>query len=1118
MQRKRTSAKSQKASTNTRRDAALARVTQSAKSGELVAVVGTGVSSALTMSRVPAVSWRGLIQSGYQFGQERGRITNAQARAWKAQLRSDDLDDLLGAAEFMSRKLDAPNGDLYARWLEDALSSAQSCNVQLEKALKAMHTSGIPICTLNYDTLLEQVLGLPTIDFSDAVSVAAWVRREQAGVLHVHGVWSKPSTCILGIRDYSIALLDDVRELIQRTLGSFRRLLFVGCGDTFADPNFGALISWLRSRMKAAAPQHYALVTDDQVDVRRKDVSWQGFVEPLAYGRAHGDLPNYLLECIAVGGVASPRAVRNGSPREMEANRHAAVVASYRTFLLRDCGQMTIEGVRADMDMAQRFDIERLFVPLRVLACQDDSNNARKTRESKVVSSDGASKEPFNFGQAFLKHKKMALLALPGGGKTLLLKRLAVAYSDDSRRKASNDGLPSLRITPLLIRCREWREHIHLPIPTILRKIPEITGQASLEGLFEAVSPLLRKGSILLLVDGLDEIHDDGARTTFVDNLESFLGDYPSVRLVVTSREAGFGLVAPSINRFCERLRIAPLDSRTIITLCEHWHRLMSGGTPEAMQDSADVSSALLRNPALRRLAENPLLLTMLLVVKHGAGRLPPDRVSLYERAVEVLLDTWNIKGHEALNVKEAVPQLAYVAFRLMQDGKQTATEKELLALLDEAREKVPQIRRYARGTSFEFLKRVELRSSLVLEAGHQLEGGRAVPFYQFRHLTFQEYLAAVAAAEGHYLGYASSDSVLSPLQAVLTSDEWKEVIPMAAVLAGKQAAALVQALVTAASVSDATLEKEELHPGQKSAAIARLAACLVEEAEVAPEMLNRVLHLIVLADQGIAMDELGLLARGPYGTEMLHQAWKLFSGMAWTSSGRHPANFMHLAAQRSSRKYWSSPEGVRELKRLLQSTTVEEVVLGLMTMAGFAWGGAQRDQLPLQEYLKIVDGRQIFRPEPAVYAAAAWERGWFALWNVRSRPDVSIGLLDRVLDLWKKEENACATSALQFCLCMHLGLPKRTWQPRFTESEVHRVLRARELEPAFDSAVNLGFTIMLAFHSGQVWSDKDLAHALDTFRSTDLGRYLSERLDSMQISLGMGRGSRRGGRPRKRA
>ena len=62
------------------------------------------------------------------------------------------------------------------------------------------------------------------------------------------------------------------------------------------------------------------------------------------------------------------------------------------------------------------------------------------------------------------------------------------------------------------------------------------------------------------------------------------------------------------------------------------------------------------------------------------------------------------------------------------------------------------------------------------------------MPFYQFRHLTFQEYLAAVAAVEGHYIDYNKADTVLTPLQSHLLTEEWKEIIPMSAVLAKKQA------------------------------------------------------------------------------------------------------------------------------------------------------------------------------------------------------------------------------------------------------------------------------------------------------------------------------------------
>src|SRR4051794_39197013 len=91
-----------------------------------------------------------------------------------------------------------------------------------------------------------------------------------------------------------------------------------------------------------------------------------------------------------------------------------------------------------------------------------------------------------------------------------------------------------------------------------------------LAGLGDALIPQLQAGRVLLLVDGLDEIHEDADRSTFVEHLEAFLGQYPNIRLVVTSREAGFSLVAPCLTRFCERWRVAPLTEAAITTLCDH--------------------------------------------------------------------------------------------------------------------------------------------------------------------------------------------------------------------------------------------------------------------------------------------------------------------------------------------------------------------------------------------------------------------------------------------------------------------------------------------------------------------------------------------------------------------
>jgi hypothetical protein len=1062
-------------------------IVDAAQKGELVAIIGTGSSLALTDGRIPSLAWRGLVESGFEFGRTKGKISDAQVLSWTAQLASQDLDELLSAAEFMSRKLEAPKGDLYARWLDREFRDRRVSNVAMSAAIQAIAEVQIPICTLNYDTLLEEVTGLPSVTLDNTTDVLGWMRNESKSILHLHGIWTKPSSCVLGIRDYADTLDSDVRDLIQRSLAAFKRLLFIGCGDTFADPNFSALIQWLRRNLRGGVPEHYALVREDEVKARNADLSWHGFVDPLSYGSDRSDLAPFLR---GIAKDAMPPAVPSsiGEPKTSPGRSiHPRLLRDYATFLVRDCGQMTIEGVRADMDTAQRkFDLERLFVPLKLAACPPEFPPNDPDREQKLAKWLEKNSEAKPFGEVFATKSGLALLALPGGGKTILLKRLAVAYADPARRSSSADGLPDLSLMPVLIRCREWREHIRLPIPTLLKNIPAITGQAQLNGLDEALAPLLKQGSVLLLVDGLDEIHDDGDRSTFVEHLEAFMDEYRSIRLVVTSREAGFGLVAPSLKRFCQAWRVAPLQEDAITLLCSHWHRLMTGDSPESVAEAKTLSLVLVRNPSLRRLAENPLLLTMLLVVKHGAGRLPPDKVSLYGRAVEVLLDTWNIKGHAPLAIKEAEPQLAYVAFKLMLAGKQTATEAELLSLFEEAREKVPQIRRYAKDTPHDFLKRVELRSSLLLEAGHQSEGGRLVPFYQFRHLTFQEYLAAIAAAQGHYEGYKKDDSVLTPLASVLNNDEWKEVIPMAAVLAKKQAEPLMVALVNSANSirncaqSHLPFDSREqwlTHPNTPPAPVSRLLQCLVEEAEASPETLTAALRAVAFFGRGLrSQDDWKALARGPYAEEFLHQAWLLYSDPTVIEDAWIRNTLAAFAAFRHLHLYPEDSVSGSKIAGLLNSASPEEVCRALLACCGLKWIGSDAFDKVVPQLLPAIE-RHMFSDERTIWIAAVWAWALFRRSPTQS-PSNEIPVLDRLLALWFSKEGIDA-SPISFAFSTIRNLTRDAWTPKLTPSQIEFVKHAATSKSTAFNKYGYIAAAFVAFYSRSVWPDKELHKVL---------------------------------------
>jgi hypothetical protein len=1091
------------------------RIVESARQGKLVVVVGAGVSMSLTNGVIP--SWSGLIKNGFDYAKRKGRISEAQLTAWSSQLASTDMDELLGAAEFMGRKLGAPGDQIYGRWLEEVFSSVQPSNQRLSIALKTLVALGIPLCTLNYDPLLERVTGLPALQVSETKKVMSWIQREHPAILHLHGSWDTPSSCILGIRDYETTQTNEVRDLFQRNLAVFNHLLFIGCGDTLADPNFSALIKWLRTKLQALTPQHIALTREDEVAGRNADPAWSGFVEPLSYGDAHDDLAEFLLKHFPL--TTSKKPTKKMVSVSSESN---IVLERYRYFLLRDCGQMTIEGVSADMDTGQRkFDLERLFVPLDVSACPPEFSPSDPDSAAKLEKWNKENKGVMPFGKVLAGHKRLALLALPGGGKTLLLKRLAVAYAEPSRRSASTDELPDLKLLPVLIRCREWRDHIRLPIKTLLKNIGDITGQSNLAGLSDALVPILKKGHVLLLVDGLDEIHNDADRTTFVEHLESFLEEYRHIRIVITSREAGFNLVAPSLARFCERWRLAPLAEDAISLLCGYWHRLMTGDTPAAIAEGQEVAQILLRNDSLRRLAENPLLLTMLLVVKHGAGGLPPDRVSLYGRAVDVLLDTWNIKGHDPLNAKEAVPQLAYVAFQLMCMGKQTATENELLALLEEARERHPNIRRYARDSPHNFLKRVELRSSLLLEAGHQMEDGRTVPFYQFRHLTFQEYLTAVAATEGHYKQYQQDDTVLTPLASYLLAEEWKEVIPMVAVLARKRAEPLLVELISKGNSLRSKVEtgdsvEENIVAGDKKlpGPAGRLVQCFIEEAEASPETLSSALQLIAFFAHGCKSgDDWEALCRGPYGRELYNQAWELLISKQWPKESWLMNNCAGIAEYQKPFGYWAGEQGKGEVSSLLQSAIDEEIGRGLLICMGMLWNHSRtkrEDDAIIAEVIPIdLVEPHLFHPHGVIWSIATW------VWintrrRLKSPSQVTVALLDKFLLNWLKDSDCREGALAAFALSCQIGIDRDFWTPKLTKAKALKVrerfgasgnLESREARyENYDKSA----CFFVAYHAKTVWSDQELVSLVDPVEKLHHRLGFDVRWDGIRTVLGM--------------
>lgn len=217
--------------------------------------------------------------------------------------------------------------------------------------------------------------------------------------------------------------------------------------------------------------------------------------------------------------------------------------------------------------------------------------------------------------------------------------------------------------------------------------------------------------------------------------------------------------------------------------------------------------------------------------MKRCVRELPRSRAALYREAIRVLVRTWNVEGYAPLDEDEALAQLSYVACAMMEEGKQQIGQKALLKLLQNARRELEAELQFARISPQEFIQRIEYRSSLLMQTGHERIYGELQPVYEFRHLTFQEYLAARGYMEEQYPGRDSGQTLADFLQCHFEDERWREVIPLTAVLAGRKADELIKRLVAACERRD----REEPWRGQprRDPLGALLHQCIRDEVQV---------------------------------------------------------------------------------------------------------------------------------------------------------------------------------------------------------------------------------------------------------------------------------------------
>jgi HEAT repeat protein/energy-coupling factor transporter ATP-binding protein EcfA2 len=379
--------------------------------------------------------------------------------------------------------------------------------------------------------------------------------------------------------------------------------------------------------------------------------------------------------------------------------------------------------------------------------------------------------------------KKSVILGSPGSGKTTLMSYFAVVIAEGQSNLLGLSG--EIDWLPILIKMRDYARYDNLSILEYYQQFCQnsLHTKDLPQGFFEH---WLEDGRVLILLDGLDEIVNEGKRYEIVQKIECFLGKYEKNRVIVTSRPAGYRRDFFKAAEF-PHYWLQPFDHEKINEFIDNWYDSRTPDQTDAKSRKDSIRRALTNNPRLQMLATNPLLLTIIVLIHLYQAELPRERYKLYERAVQTLLVTWDTTNKQLENSSK----LEYLKNddweNLMQDlaywihshsegitgneSEGTLIDRdELLRFLGDYIKKTKGIDfSKAKKEGERFIEFLRDRAGLLNEQGQDC--------YAFVHKTFQEYLCAQKIQREMEENSYDFQIILDAIKEHLHDAHWREVL-----------------------------------------------------------------------------------------------------------------------------------------------------------------------------------------------------------------------------------------------------------------------------------------------------------------------------------------------------
>lgn len=344
-----------------------------------------------------------------------------------------------------------------------------------------------------------------------------------------------------------------------------------------------------------------------------------------------------------------------------------------------------------------------------------------------------------------LKSSRAILLGDPGTGKTTITRYVTYSLAVNDLTHVGSDMAGRV---PVLVRianfAKAFEQDSTLHIIEYVAK--ELTSRPEFGNYLRWA---IEQNRCLVILDGLDEVSDSGLRIRVTDRIQNMVASFSGNYYLVTSRIVGYDQ-SPLTQEF-QHATLQELTDEDKNRFIRLWYDAIDDeiGSGTHTKGATDLITALRNKPQISRMAANPLLLTIMVLMHWRGTKLPSRRVQVYQTATDTLIEYWTAQREGVdLDAEEIKNILAPIAHYILSSNVSGVIAHQ--DLLPRFFQGIVQERGYtqeeqARRIGREMLKDLNEQSGLFLERGLDVNNQ---PVYGFLHQTFGEYLAALYLAQ----------------------------------------------------------------------------------------------------------------------------------------------------------------------------------------------------------------------------------------------------------------------------------------------------------------------------------------------------------------------------------